>query len=473
MESVSPPDRKQRLAIPPQPIPEQEPSERVRNWEEVCLGFELGAAQIEATRCLPCPAAPCVKACPLHNNIPAALQALEVGEPQRAVAVFRLTSPMPEVCGRLCPQERLCEGACVVGRRSRPVAIGKLESFLGDFAPQPAPVSSLSPSASGRQVAVLGAGPAGLAAAARLRGAGHEVTVFDLWPHPGGLLFYGIPSFKLDKDVVRRLVGRLADDGVKFECGPKGAPAATAIAEGGGDFDAVLLAHGAGADNQLRIRGLDLPGVYTATEFLVRLNAPRQHLPRAMREPIGVGDTVIVLGGGDTAMDCARSAVRAGAREVVCLYRRSESEMGGRAEERTRAREEGVQFLCHASPSQISADPAGRGLILTYQVTRTGEPDAFGQRPVISVPDSQTDLRADTVVVAVGYRVAPELALAAGVEAAPSGTLLVGPDGGTRRPAVFAAGDCTNGPDLVVTAIASAHRAADAIDRYLASVAPR
>ena len=297
MAALPPVDRKQRLGIAPQPIPEQAPSERVRNWEEVCLGFELGAAQIEATRCLQCPAAPCVKACPLHNDIPAALQALEVGEPQRALEVFRRTSPMPDVCGRLCPQERLCEGACMVGRRSRPVAIGKLESFVGEFPPRPDAVSSSRPETSGHQVAVLGAGPAGLAAAARLRAAGHEVTVFDLWPRPGGLLLYGIPSFKLDKDVVRRVVGRLADDGVKFECGSHVAPEANAIAAGSGDFDAVLLAHGAGADNPLGIPGIDLPGVYTATDFLVRLNAPRQHRPRALRQPIRVGHTVIVLGG--------------------------------------------------------------------------------------------------------------------------------------------------------------------------------
>ena len=464
-------DRKERLKIPPQPIPKQPPAQRINNWEEVCLGFDLETARVEANRCIQCPAAPCVKACPLHNDIPGALLMIEQGDALAGAGIFRLTSPMPDVCGRLCPQERLCEGSCVVGKKSRAVAIGRLEAFAADFgrAHETGASTALKP-AGGRRVAVVGAGPAGLAAAERLAGWGHAVTVLDAWPKPGGLLRYGIPAFKLAESRVDDLVDSLVRLGVEFRSRIRvGAEVSVdSLFEEG--FDAVFLGQGAAEANRLRVPGEELEGVYSATEFLVRLNLPPDDLPLSLREPLQVGEKVVVIGGGDTAIDCARSAVRAGAKEVLCVYRRSEREMGGREEERQHAGEEGVKFLFQAAPVEVLAGPGGRLRAVTIQRMELQALDISGRPRPVPMPGSETDIAADTVVVAIGYRVEESLVEAApGVEAARLGTVVAAEDGATGRPGVFAAGDCVRGADLVVTAVADARRAAAAIDRYLAS----
>ena len=463
-------DRKERLKIPPQPIPKQPPAQRVHNWEEVCLGFDLASARLEANRCIQCPAAPCVKACPLHNDIPGALLKIEQGDPFAGADIFRLTSPMPEVCGRLCPQERLCEGSCVVGRKSRPVAIGRLEAFAADFGQGHETSTAKAPVLSGRRVAVVGAGPAGLAAAERLAVRGHAVTVLDAWPQPGGLLRYGIPGFKLAKARVDDLVNRLVSRGVGFLPGIRVGTDVTVDSLFEQGFDAVFLAFGAEHGNRLEIPGEDLDGVYGASEFLVRLNVFPDDPPVFLRQPLQVGAQVVVIGGGDTAMDCVRSAVRAGAKEVLCVYRRSEREMGGRAEERQHAREEGVKFLFQAAPVEVLAGPNGRVRAVRIQRMELQAPDATGRARPVPVPGSEIEIAADTVVVAVGYRVDESLVAATpGVEATARGTIVAGQGGATGRPSVFAAGDCVRGADLVVTAVADAFRAADAIDRYLAN----
>ncbi|MFI5284557.1 MAG: NAD(P)-dependent oxidoreductase [Candidatus Dormibacterales bacterium] len=463
-------DRKERLKIPPQPIPKQPPAQRVHNWEEVCLGFDLASARLEANRCIQCPAAPCVKACPLHNDIPGALLKVEHGDPLAGADIFRLTSPMPEVCGRLCPQERLCEGSCVVGKKSRPVAIGRLEAFAADFGQGHETSTAKAPVLSGRRVAVVGAGPAGLAAAERLAVRGHAVTVLDAWPQPGGLLRYGIPGFKLAKARVDDLVNRLVSRGVGFLPGIRVGTDVTVDSLFEQGFDAVFLAFGAEHGNRLEIPGEDLDGVYGASEFLVRLNVFPDDPPVFLRQPLQVGAQVVVIGGGDTAMDCVRSAVRAGAEEVLCVYRRSEREMGGRAEERQHAREEGVKFLFQAAPVEVLASPSGRVRAVRIQRMEMLAADESGRARPVPVPGSEIEIAADTVVVAIGYRVEASLVAATpGVERTPRGTVVAGQDGATGRPGVFAAGDCVRGADLVVTAVADALRAADAIDRYLAN----
>src|SRR5579859_1266035 len=463
-------DRKERLKIPPQPIPKQPPAQRIHNWEEVCLGFDLASARLEANRCIQCPAAPCVKACPLHNDIPGALLKVEQGDPLAGADIFRLTSPMPEVCGRLCPQERLCEGSCVVGKKSRSVAIGRLEAFAADFGQGPKTSNRKAPVPSGRRVAVVGAGPAGLAAAERLALRGHAVTVLDAWPQPGGLLRYGIPGFKLAKVRVDDLVNGLVGLGIEFQPGIRVGADVTIdslFAEG---FDAVFLGHGAQEGNRLGILGEDLDGVYGASEFLVRLNASPDDPPLFLRQPLEVGEQVVVIGGGDTAMDCVRSAVRAGAKEVLCVYRRSEREMGGRAEERQHAREEGVRFLFQAAPVEVLAAPDGRVQAVRIQRMELQAPDATGRARPVPVPGSEIEIAADTVVVAVGYRGDESLVAATpGIERTARGTVVAGQDGATGRPGVFAAGDCVRGADLVVTVVSDALRAADAIDLYLAN----
>jgi glutamate synthase (NADPH/NADH) small chain len=262
-------DRKQRLKIPPQPIPKQPPAQRVHNWEEVCLGFELAGARLEANRCIQCPAAPCVKACPLHNDIPGALLKIEQGDPLAGAGIFRLTSPMPEVCGRLCPQERFCEGSCVVGKKSRPVAIGRLEAFAADFAPGLKTSTGKPPAPSGKRVAVVGGGPAGLAAAERLAAGSHAVTVLDAWAQPGGLLRYGIPGFKLAKARVDNLVNRLVRLGIEFRSGVRVGADVTVDSLFEQGFDAVFLGHGAEEGNRLGIPGEELSGAFRVAANLI------------------------------------------------------------------------------------------------------------------------------------------------------------------------------------------------------------
>jgi glutamate synthase (NADPH/NADH) small chain len=465
-------DRKTRLRIPHQPAPKQAPEERVHNWLEVYEDYDLQTAKLEAFRCIQCPAAPCQVACPLDNDIPGALLKLEDGDVLGAAAVFRETNPAPDMCGRLCPQESLCEGNCVVGKIAIPVAIGKLESFAADYerdhggrvTPAPAP-------STGKRVAVVGSGPAGLTVAEVLAKRGHGVKVFDAWPQPGGVLRYGIPGFKMDKRHVDDQVDYLHSLGVQFVFNRmigRDVPIDQLFEDG---YDAVFLGHGAGSAKRVGIPGEDLEGVYTATDFLVRTNLEGDDLPAHMRRPIDVGDRVIVIGGGDTAMDCVRSALRTGADTVICAYRRNETEMAGREDERRHAKEEGIDFLLRVSPVEfiVGEDDESVGSV-RLQRMELGEEDESGRRRPEPVPGSEFDVEADTVVVAIGYQVDPTLFdRIPDLEATDWGSVSADDSGRTSRPGVFAAGDNVRGADLVVTALADAKRAAAAIDDYLGS----
>jgi glutamate synthase (NADPH/NADH) small chain len=458
-------DRKARLKIPPQPVPKQDPRERVKNWDEVFLGYALPAAKVEAERCIQCPAAPCQKACPLHNDIPGALLKLEDGDIAGAAEVFRQTNPAPDMCGRLCPQEALCEGDCVVGKKAIPVAIGKLEAFIADHSERVVPDL---PPPTGKLVAVVGSGPAGLAVAEKLTLKGHGVKVFEAWPRPGGILRYGIPSFKMDKRHVDEQVDYLHRLGVQFTYNVRVGYDITVDELFSRGFHAVFLGHGAGQANRLNVPGEELPDIFEATDFLVRTNLPPSDLPTHMREPIQAGKRIVVIGGGDTAMDCVRSAVRTGADEVVCAYRRDEEQMGGREEERRHANEEGVRFLYKTIPVRFVAKE-GRLHAVRFQRVELGEPDESGRRRPEPVIGSEFELEADTAVVAIGYKVEKLLfQTTPGLEASEWDTVGADEAGRTSRPGVFAAGDSVRGADLVVTALADANRAAEAIDRYLA-----
>jgi glutamate synthase (NADPH/NADH) small chain len=469
-------DRKARLQIPAQNFAKQDPNVRVLNWSEVYLPTSLDMAKAEAERCIQCPAAPCQTACPVHNDIPGALWKLEQGDAVAAADVFHETSSMPEMCGRLCPQERLCEGHCVVGKHAKPVAIGRLEAFVadawraGEVPPKPAV-------ASGRRVAVVGAGPAGLTVAERLAQQGHSVTVFDAWPLMGGVLRYGIPSFKLEKRVLDEWLERLEGLPVEFvastRVGKSGAKTVDGLlAEG---FDAVFLAHGASGANGLSVEGVDLTGVYQATAFLSRGNLPQDALPESMREPLEVGRRVVIIGGGDTSMDCARTATRLGASEVTLAYRRTEKEMIGREAERQHAREEGVRFEFLCAPVRFLGTGSGRVRAVQLERMELGPPDESGRRRPQPVLGSEFTLEADTVVLAIGYAVDDDVtASAAGVVCDKWGVVVVDrATGATDRPGVFAGGDNLNGADLVVTAIRDGRIAADAMLAYLAGLCAR
>lgn len=464
-----------RLQIERQPIHKQDPKVRISNWKETFLGFELGAAKIEAARCIQCPDAPCQKACPVGNDIPGAFKLLEKGDVIGAADVFRETSNLPEMCGRLCPQESLCEGDCVVGFAIRPgtnelmppVAIGKLESFVTDEQrktegwPQP----ELAPP-SGQRVAVVGAGPAGLAVAEDLATLGHKITVYDAWADAGGVLLYGIPNFKMQKQILDEYLDHLWKMGIKF-VGNTFIGKDVTIDELFEDHQAIFLGHGASLGNQLDVPGVDLPGVIMATEFLVRGNLETELLPETMREPLDAGERVVVIGGGDTSMDCVRTAVRLGTKEVTCAYRRTEAEQKGRIEERVHALEEGVRFEYLAAPLRIHAGSNGKAESVDFSRMELGEPDESGRRRPVPTGE-EFNVRANTIVIAIGYGGDDEVTrMAQGIETKRA-LVEVDPETfATSRPGIFAGGDAVNGADLVVTALADGRRAAKAIDEYL------
>ncbi|HET6846766.1 MAG TPA: NAD(P)-dependent oxidoreductase [Anaerolineales bacterium] len=479
------PTQTERVHIPPGPPPEQPADERLKNFNMVFLGYAQSQAVVEATRCIHCPATePCIIGCPVHNDIPKALFAIENGEFDKAAGVFRLTSNFPEVCGRLCPQEVLCEGSCTVAGYDRAVNIGKLEAFCTDWQrnhggfPMPPELPS-----TGRRVAVIGSGPAGIAVAEQLTLAGHMVVVYEEWPKPGGLLHYGIPDFKLDKGIVQQKIAHLEAIGVKFICNTR-VGRDIELDKLQEQYDAVFLGIGAPVGNRPSLPGEDLEGVYQATEFLVRGNLPPEDLPDSMKGLPELAPAMAVIGGGDTAADCVRTAVRLQAQHgfangsVVDYYRGAEHEMRTREDDLMHAKKEGVRYEFLASPVRFIGDEHGHVRQIEFQRMMTRPADQPEQRVPsrlrVPIPGSNFLVPADVVVLAIGYT---------GDEFIPSKT----PALKTTKPGIFqvesettgaatlkgvyAAGDDVRGADLIVTAIAAGRKAAQAMDAYLRSLA--
>lgn len=472
-------DNHRRLLIPVQPVPKQKPADRVHNWDESFLGYSLETAVIEAERCIHCPTAPCQEACPTGNDIPSALILLEEGDIEGAANKFRETSNLPDMCGRLCPQESLCEGACVVGFAIRPgigkqppVSIGKLESFIADYQRKNIglPIPDCAP-ATGKKVAIIGSGPAGLAAAEELTKNGHKCTVFESWPVPGGVLLYGIPNFKMQKEVLQAKLDYLEEMGIEFACNTVIGRDVTIDQLFEQGYNAVFLGTGAPVGGQMSIEGEELENVHQATEFLVRGNLEPEQLPEAMRKPLDLkGKKVLVVGGGDTSMDCVRTAIRLEASEVTCMYRRTEAEQKGRVEERVHATEEGVSFQYLTTPTKFVGE---NGAVTSAECVRMqlGAPDDSGRRRPEQIPNSEFSWPCDVVVLAIGY--SPDELLeqtTPGLRTTSWKTVRVDEDYATTRPGVFAGGDNVNGADLVVTAMADGRRASEAIHHYLVSL---
>jgi glutamate synthase (NADPH/NADH) small chain len=463
-------DRKERMQAPSDGVPKQDASVRRANFDETYLPFALEQVEREAARCIQCPGAPCTKACPLHNDIPLAMWQLEHGRVEDAARVFRHTSSMPEVCGRVCPQVLLCEGACIYNKKRKPpVPVGRLEAFAADFERLHGGLLLERATPSGRRVAVVGAGPAGMTVAERLAQRGHDVTVFDSWPASGGILRYGIPRFKMAHGVVDDLTDYLVALGVTFRYGVTVGKDVTLDRLRSDGFDAFFLGVGAGIGAECRIRGADLRGVFDATPFLVQANVAEANKPPSLAGRPAVGETVAVIGGGDTAMDCVRTAVRLGARRVMCVYRRTEDEMPGNVRDRALAREEGVEFFWLTQPTCFLDDGNGRVGGMECVRMELGEPDASGRPRPVPVEGSDFTMEADTVISAMGYWPDPLMGESVeGLETHDWGLITVDDATGTTSvPDVFAGGDDVLGPNLVVNAVAQGRRAAAAIHAYL------
>lgn len=474
-------DRKARAYAPVQPVEKQAAEQRLAHFDEIYATYDTEIARIEASRCIQCPdPAPCQLACPLGNDIPTALRLIEQGQFIEAANVFRQTSPIPEICSRVCPQERLCEGSCTHGGgvSGAPIQIGKLEKFVVElqYAVEGIPLGHVAAD-TGKRVAVIGAGPAGLAAAEALRREGHAVTVYDANPHPGGLLIYGIPAFKLGKEHVLRKVEQLAALGITFvpETRIGRDIALRTLCE---QNDAVFVGVGANVDAPAKWEGVDLAGVFLAGEFLIRANVPRELQPAALaadgKPP--VGRRVYVFGGGDTAMDCVRSSLRLQreqgiALDVTCAYRRTEAEMPGCRAERANAREEGARFAWLTAPVRFLGDEAGRLTAVELITMTLGEPDASGRRRPVPLEGSEHLVEADTAILALGYWPDPLLSKTTeGLDTHDWGLITADPaTGRTSLPNVWAAGDGVTGPDLVSTAVRGALRAARDIHRALSA----
>ncbi|MCZ7552713.1 MAG: hypothetical protein B6D39_01875 [Anaerolineae bacterium UTCFX2] len=464
-------DRKSRARVLSMDISNRPVDERVCDFEDVVIPLDPETAMFEASRCIQCPdPAPCVQACPAHNDIPSAMWLIEHGQFLEAAQLYRQTSSLPEICGRVCPHEQLCQGSCTRIKSTSPVLTGALEAFVTDYERMhygsvDIPVGQPT----GKKVAIVGSGPAGMACAEQLVQQGHQVAVFEMRPAAGGLLTYGIPSFKLPNQVVDSRLLDLERAGVEFVndiCIGKDKTIDDLFDAG---YQAVFVGVGAEIDAPMEVPGEDLPGVYKATDFLMRGNVAPDILPDALRGKPIVGRKVAVIGGGDTASDCLRTALRLGAEEVVCLYRRTEKEMPGGRHDRELAREEGAEYQFLTQPVRFIAGEDGRLAQIECIRMELGEPDAKGRRRPVPVEGSNFIVEADCAVLALGYW--PDTTIG---DSTPDlkthkyGLIIVDPDtGATSRPGVYAGGDGVTGPDLVVTAMVAGRKAAEAMDDYL------
>lgn len=476
---MSPLTQKERMQIPRQEMPEQEPEVRIGNFDEVALGLPWELAQLEAERCLQCGKPHCVEGCPVGVQIPQFIRALREGDLPAAVEAMKAKNNLPAICGRVCPQETQCESYCILGKKGQPVAIGRLERYVGDFAlreqacpPVPAPPT-------GKKVAVVGSGPAGLTCAVDLAKLGHKVVIFESLHLPGGVLIYGIPEFRLPKSIIQAEI-KAATECLGIEIRTNHVIGNTyTLDELLQAYDAVFLGTGAGLPAFMRIPGINLNGVMSANEFLTRVNLMKGYRFPEYDTPVKVGHKVAVIGAGNVAMDAARSALRlqtirarqdgGGRGEVHIVYRRSRTEVPARAEEFHHAEQEGVIFDFLTNPVAILGD--GRGNVAALRCIRMelGEPDASGRRSPIPIEGSEFEMEIDTVIFALGTSPNPLVFNnARGLERTRHGTVVADPETGrTTKPGVWAGGDVVTGAATVISAMGAGKRAAADIHRFL------
>lgn len=453
-------------------MPRQDPKVRAKNFNEVALGYSMKQAREEASRCIQCKRPPCIEGCPVEIDIPGFIQAICDGDMPEAVRILKDKNSLPGICGRVCPQETQCEIKCTLARKGAPIAIGRLERFVADWERAnkedlTAPV--VIPKPTGKKVAVIGSGPAGLTAAAELAKLGHSVTIFEALHVAGGVLTYGIPEFRLPKDIVQAEVDYVVSMGLELKLDSVIGKIATMddLLENG--YHAVFLGTGAGLPMFMNIPGENLNGIYSANEFLTRVNLMKAYLFPEYDTPVKIGKKVAVIGGGNVAMDSARCALRIGADEVYIIYRRSEAEMPARREEVENAQKEGIQFKLLTNPKRFLGNDQNWVVAMECYQMELGEPDESDRRRPIVIPGSEFIIETDVVIVALGTTPNPLIAQTTkGLETTKWGTVVTdGKTGKTVKTAVWAGGDIVTGAATVISAMGAAKQAAAAIDEYL------
>ncbi len=465
---------KDRMAIPAQPMPTQPPAERVKNMSEVALGYTPEQAQVEAERCLQCKNAPCMQGCPVAIDIPGFISAIANKDFKGSVDIIKKSSLLPAICGRVCPQEVQCQVECTVGKVFKDVnasvAIGRLERFVADYERDTGAIDTpeVKPE-TGKSVAVIGSGPASITVAADVRREGHAVTIFEAFHKPGGVMMYGIPEFRLPKEIVQQEISTLRDMGIEIQTnyviGRTRKLADLLHADG---FDAVFVGTGAGLPKFMNIPGENLVGVYSANEYLTRINLMRAFDTKNADTPVLPSKCAVVLGGGNVAMDSARCAIRMGADEVHLIYRRTEKEMPARAEEIAHAKEEGVQFHLLENAIKVKGDETGRVNTLTCLRYELGETDASGRRRPVPIDGSEFDRAVDCVIVAIGNDSNPLIKQSTPeIETNRWGNIVVDDDSRTTMDRVYAGGDIVLGAATVILAMGEGRRAAASINKLL------
>ena len=461
--------RKRASKIVPRktPIPEQDPQQRRSNYGEVSLGYTADLAQQEAARCLNCPKPACVQGCPVQVPIPRFIKLVKEGKFKAALDAIKESNLLPAVCGRVCPQEKQCEQRCVVGKKFDPVGIGRLERFAADWVMQhdlvdAPPVATPT----GKKVAIVGSGPAGLACAYELAKLGHAVTVLEAFHEPGGVLLYGIPEFRLPKSIVAREIDLLKRMGVEITLNVV-VGKLISIDEILEQYDVCFVATGAGTPKFMDIEGEELNGVYSANEFLTRMNIMRAYSPE-FDTPIRKGERVAVVGGGNVAMDSVRTALRLGAGEAIIIYRRTEEDMPARREEVHHAKEEGVRFEVLAEPARILGKDGSVNAVECVRM-ELGEPDASGRRKSRPVKGSEFRIQIDTIIMAIGTNANPLVPQSTKDLALHKWGYIIADErtGQTSKPGVFAGGDIVTGSATVISAMGAGRRAAQAMHEYL------
>jgi len=451
-------------------MPKQEPEVRAKNFNEVALGYTAEMAQAEANRCLQCPKRACVDGCPVDVDIPDFIEALRQGDMKEAVRILKSKNSLPGICGRICPQETQCEASCTIAKKGAPIAIGRLERYVADW--ELAQGEMAKPEIArptGKKIAIVGSGPAGLTAAADLVKLGHEVTIFESLHVAGGVLMYGIPEFRMPKNIVQTEVDYVRSLGVDIRLDSVAGKTFTVDELLGNGYNAVFLGTGAGLPMFMNIPGENLNGIYSANEFLTRTNLMKAYLFPEYDTPIKVGKRVAVIGGGNVAMDGARCALRLGADEVYIVYRRSEAEMPARREEVENAQEEGIIFKLLTNPKQFIGNDKGWVTGMECYEMELGEPDESGRRRPVVKPGSEFIIDVDVVVVALGTTPNPLVPTTTeGLDVTRRGTVVADEETGkTSKPGVWAGGDVVTGAATVISAMGAGKRAAASIDETL------